>query len=54
LILWALGRIECAVQPPTPEQRKRFWRASILLLALVLLVAVGIAFLRLFSDAGLG
>ena len=38
LLLWALGRIECAVKPPTPEQRKWAWIVSMLLLVLIMVV----------------
>ncbi len=41
LLLWALGRIECAVQPPTPEQRKRAWIMSIYLLVLIMVMVSG-------------
>ena len=38
LLLWALGRIECAVKSPTPKQRKWAWIVSMLLVVLIMVV----------------
>jgi drug/metabolite transporter (DMT)-like permease len=52
LILWALGRVECAVQPPTADDKKRLALVSIILLVLIVLVGVAVIGIRLFSSSG--
>jgi hypothetical protein len=50
LILWALGRIECAISWPS-EQSKRSQVLSLILLLVIMLVPMGAAFLYFFSSS---
>jgi hypothetical protein len=50
LILWALGRIECALSPPG-EQKKGSERLSLILLIMIVLLPIALAFFRFLSSS---